>query len=187
MSNFYKPAKNLGQSFQQRKKKRFIWKSCSKDFQWQNTSLDADRKWFNKDMQYKHDDRFVVKTTNSFAVFEKLAGEIPSQQRNEGHQSLTKDNNRWEPVPKIPPAHAEFPGTTTHHSFFIVEHLDKQIRVFNLTKYAHLKLNKPSSYSFSPPVTPHSRRPPSDLEPPSSYIPPHHRKSTSNISPPIKP
>jgi len=72
-----------------------------------------------------------------------------------------------------------------NHSFFTIEQLDNQLRVFNLTKYAHPELHKlpsPSS-SLSTLALPQLGRFSSISNPLPSYIPPYRQNSQKPLSP----
>ena len=189
MPKFFGSAKKkLGQSLHQKKRKKLAQTTCPNGSEWKNSSLVADRKCFYKDLQDSFDARFAVKTANRFAVFEKSAGDIPSQHRNGEPQILLKNNSRREAIPEIYPACTDLPDINNHHTFFTIEQLDNQFRIFNLTKYAHPELLKPSSDSFGnpPPTTPKLGRSLPDSKPPSSYIPPHRRSPVKTADKPIR-
>ena len=169
----------------QRRNLRKYAKSNSFGSNWQKTSTMEITNWQKKIPQNSFDKRYPVKTANRFEIFKNDTEETHSQQGNRGNENLR--NDALKPLPQNPLVRLKA-NISPSHQFFKVDQLDNQIRIFNLTRYAHPEKYKalaPDSYqavsiqagNFAP-----------QAASPGSYIPPHRRRkdphNSVNPSPP---
>ena len=144
-----------------------------------NQSKMINQKYGRKDV------RFDIPTANRFEALNKPEDKISHVRQEKGIQRTMNDL-------VISADNQNISGMRLQLPIFTVEHLDKQISVFNLTKYAIPNWAKALSLSGSASLSSDPSEAKSDLKSVSSptYIPPHrrskHQTHTANPNDPLE-
>jgi hypothetical protein len=136
-----------------------------------NTS-DLGSIWQQKKPHSTFDERYAVNIANRFDIFKKDTEEPRNQRSSKGN----KDSE--EHIQNLPLQNFQIRSEAyknPNHHFFMVDHLDNQIHIFNLTRYAFSEKHKARVPEPFQPISPQVERLSSKSASPSSYIPPHRR------------